>query len=161
LVTKDKNLIKKVNKKIIELIKNLPRRKIAMRSLKKNGIIVKVKTDKQIIDILNCISTEHLELLVKNYNKYTKKIYNAGSILNGEYSPMCASDFTVGTNHVLPTSGSAKFSSGLNINDFVKKISIVTLTKIGVAKIANQAITLSEFEGLRGHTQSIKSRIRR
>ena len=161
LVTKDKNLIKKVNKKVFELIKKLPRRKIAMQSLKKNGIIVKVKTDKQIIDILNCISTEHLELLVKNYNKYTKKIYNAGSILNGEYSPMCASDFTVGTNHVLPTSGSAKFSSGLNINDFVKKISIVTLTKIGVAKIANQAITLSEFEGLRGHTQSIKSRIRR
>ena len=161
LVTKDKNLINKVNKKIIELIKNLPRRKIAMQSLKKNGIIVKVKTDKQIADVLNCISTEHLELLVKNYNKYTKKIYNAGSILNGEYSPMCASDFTVGTNHVLPTSGSAKFSSGLNINDFVKKISIVTLTKIGVAKIANQAITLSEFEGLRGHTQSIKSRIRR
>ena len=79
----------------------------------------------------------------------------------GRYSSEALGDYCAGPNHVLPTSGSAKFSSGLNINDFVKKISIVTLTKIGVAKIANQAITLSEFEGLRGHTQSIKSRIRR
>ena len=74
---------------------------------------------------------------------------------------MCLSDFTVGTNHVLPTSGSAKFSSGLNINEFIKKISIVTLSKLGVEKIANPAITLSEFEQLNGHTQSIKSRLRR
>ena len=74
---------------------------------------------------------------------------------------MCISDFTVGTNHVLPTSGSAKFSSGLNINEFIKKISIVTLSKLGVEKIANPAITLSEFEQLKGHTQSIKSRLRR
>ena len=74
---------------------------------------------------------------------------------------MCLSDFTVGTNHVLPTSGSAKFSSGLNINEFIKKISVVTLSKLGVEKIANPAITLSEFEQLYGHTQSIKSRIKR
>ena len=73
---------------------------------------------------------------------------------------MCVSDFTVGTNHVLPTSGSAKFSSGLNISEFVKKISIVTLNKFGVEKIANPAITLSEFENLEGHSQSIKSRLR-
>ena len=74
---------------------------------------------------------------------------------------MCVSDFTVGTNHILPTSGSARFSSGLNINEFIKKISVVTLSKLGVEKIANQAITLSEFEELFGHAQSIKSRIRR
>ena len=74
---------------------------------------------------------------------------------------MCLSDFTVGTNHVLPTAGSARFSSGLNINEFIKKISVVTLSKLGVEKIANPAITLSEFEQLDGHAQSIKSRIRR
>ena len=74
---------------------------------------------------------------------------------------MSASDYTVGTNHVLPTSGSSKFSSGLNLNEFTKKISIVTLSKLGVEKIGNPAITLSEFEQLHGHTQSIKSRIRR
>jgi histidinol dehydrogenase len=161
MITKDKKLINKVKKRILELLKKLPRKKIAYRSLKNHGLIIKVKSDKQIINVINTISPEHVELLVKNYTKYTKKIINAGSICNGKYSPMCASDFTVGTNHVLPTLGSARFSSGLNINEFIKKISVVTLSKLGVEKIANQAITLSEFEELFGHAQSIKSRIRR
>ncbi len=161
LVTKDFQIINKVKNKISELLNNLPRKKIAYKSLKKHGLIIKAKNDSQVIDIINTISTEHLELLVKNYKKYLNKIVNAGSICNGKYSSMCLSDFTVGTNHVLPTFGSAKFSSGLNINEFVKKISIVTLSKLGLAKIANPAITLSEFEQLKGHTQSIKSRLRR
>jgi len=161
LLTKDETLIKKVKSKITILLKNLPRKKIASSSLKKHGLILKVKNDKQIIKSINTISTEHLELLVKNYKKYSKKIINAGSICNGQYSPMCVSDFTVGTNHVLPTAGSARFSSGLNVNEFIKKISVVTLSKLGVEKIANPAITLSEFEQLDGHAQSIKSRIRR
>ena len=161
LVTKDKNVIANVKVRIKELLKNLPRKKIASTSLKKHGLIIEVKNDKQIIEVINIVSTEHLELLVENFKKYSGKIVNAGSILNGKYSPMCVSDFTVGTNHVLPTSGSARFSSGLNINEFIKKISVVTLSKLGVEKIANPAITLSEFEQLYGHTQSIKSRIKR
>ena len=161
LITKYESIIKKVITKIKIILKNLPRKKIATSSLKKNGLILLVNNDKQIIDSINTISTEHLELLVKNYNKYSNKIYNAGSICNGEYSPMCLSDFTVGTNHVLPTAGSARFSSGLNINEFIKKISVVTLSKLGVEKISNPAITLSEFEQLYGHTLSIKSRIRK
>ena len=161
LITKSESVIKKVKKRISTLLKKLPRKKIASRALKKHGLILKVKNDKQIIESINTISTEHLELLVKNYNKYSKKIINAGSICNGPYSPMCLSDFTVGTNHVLPTAGSAKFSSGLNISEFIKKISVVTLSKLGVEKIANPAITLSEFEQLDGHAQSIKSRIRK
>ena len=122
---------------------------------------MKTNNDKQIIDVINEIAPEHLELNVKNYSKYTRKIFNAGSICNGKYTPMSVSDYTVGTNHVLPTSGSSKFSSGLNINEFIKRISVVTLTKLGVEKIGNPAITLSEFEQLDGHAQSIKSRIRR
>ena len=161
LITKSESVIKKVKKRIAKILKKLPRKKIASSSLKKHGLILKVKNDKQIIESINTISTEHLELLVKNYNKYSKKIINVGSICNGKYSPMCLSDFTVGTNHVLPTAGSARFSSGLNINEFIKKISVVTLSKLGVEKIANPAITLSEFEKLDGHAQSIKSRIRK
>ena len=161
LITKDERLIKKVKLKIAKLLESLPRKKIASSSLKKHGLILKVKNDRQIIDCINTISTEHLELLVKNYKKYSKKIINVGSICNGEYSPMCVSDFTVGINHVLPTAGSAKFSSGLNINEFIKKISVVTLSKLGVEKIADPAITLSEFEQLDGHAQSIRSRIKR
>ena len=156
LVTKDKKIINKEKKGISKSLKDLPRKKIATNSIKKNGLIVKTNNDKQIIDVINEIAPEHLELNVKNYSKY-----NAGSICNGKYTPMSVSDYTVGTNHVLPTSGSSKFSSGLNINEFIKKISVVTLTKLGVEKIGNPAITLSEFEQLDGHAQSIKSRIRR
>ena len=161
LVTKNKNIIKNVLKELNFLLKDLPRKKIAYKSLKKNGLIIIANNDKEIIKIINEVAPEHLELNVKNFKKYEKKIVNAGSICNGEYTPMSASDYTVGTNHVLPTYGSSKFSSGLNINEFIKKISVVTLSKLGVEKIGNQAITLSEFEQLHGHTQSIKSRIRR
>ncbi len=161
LVTKDKRIINDVKKGISKSLKNLPRKKIAISSIKKNGLIIKTNNDKQIIDVINEIAPEHLELNVKNYSKYSRKIFNAGSICNGKYTPMSVSDYTAGTNHVLPTLGSSKFSSGLNINEFIKKISVVTLTKLGVEKIGNPAITLSEFEQLAGHAQSIKSRIRR
>ena len=160
LITKDKKIINKVKTGITKILKTLPRKKIATTSLKKNGLIIIVKNDKQIINIINEIAPEHLEINVKNYKKYDKKIFNVGSICNGRYTPMSVSDYTVGTNHVLPTSGSSKFSSGLNINEFIKKISVVTLSKLGVEKIGNPAITLSEFEQLYGHAQSIKSRMR-
>ncbi len=161
LVTKDKKMVKKVLTQVQKILRNLPRKIIASKSLKKNGLIVLVQNDKQILETINEIAPEHLELNVKNFKKYEKNIKNAGSICNGPNTPMSVSDYTVGTNHVLPTYGSSKFSSGLNLNEFVKKISIVTLSKLGVEKIGNPAITLSEFEQLSGHTQSIKSRIRR
>lgn len=161
LVTKQRSLIVKVKKEMNKILNTIPRKKIAISSLKKNGLAIKVYSDKQVIDVINELAPEHLELNVNNYKKYEKKIMNAGSICNGRFTPMSLSDYTVGTNHVLPTSGSAKFSSGLSLSEFVKKISIVTLSKLGVEKIGNPAITLSEFEELFAHTQSIKSRMRR
>ena len=161
LVTKQRSLIVKVKKEMNKILNSIPRKKIAISSLKKNGLAIKVYSDKQVIDVINELAPEHLKLNVNNYKKYEKKIINAGSICNGRFTPMSLSDYTVGTNHVLPTSGSAKFSSGLSLSEFVKKISIVTLSKLGVEKIGNPAITLSEFEELFAHTQSIKSRMRR
>ena len=161
LVTKQRSLIVKVKKEMNKILNSIPRKKIAISSLKKNGLAIKVYSDKQVIDVINELAPEHLELNVNNYKRYEKKIINAGSICNGRFTPMSLSDYTVGTNHVLPTSGSAKFSSGLSLSEFVKKISIVTLSKLGVEKIGNPAITLSEFEQLYGHAQSIKSRMRR
>ena len=79
----------------------------------------------------------------------------------GKYSPMAVSDYNVGTNHVLPTNSSAKFSSGLSLADFYKKISYIKLSKKGVEKIGKYATYLAEYEELEGHAQSIKSRIRR
>ena len=159
LVTKDKTILPKVNLAIKKIIKLLPRKKIATQSLKNHGLMILIKNDKEIIDTINLIAPEHLEINVKNYKKYINKIYNVGSICNGKFTPMSLSDYTVGTNHILPTSGSAKFSSGLSINEFIKKISIVTLSKLGVEKIGNPAIKLSEYENLYAHTQSIKSRM--
>ena len=159
LITKDKNILPKVNLAIKNIIKLLPRKTVAIKSLKNHGLIIIIKNDKEIVNTINLIAPEHLEINVKNFKKYVDKIHNVGSICNGKFTPMSLSDYTVGTNHILPTSGSAKFSSGLSINEFIKKISIVTLSKLGVEKIGNPAIKLSEYENLYAHTQSIKSRM--
>ena len=160
LITKDKNLINSVKKLISKILKNLPRKKIAEKSLKKNGLIIKVYSDQQIVNVINEIAPEHLELNIKYNKKILEKINNAGSICIGKYSAMAVTDYNVGTNHVLPTYGSAKFSSGLNVSEFYKKVSHITLSKKGVEVIGKKAITLAEYEGLIGHAQSIKSRIR-
>ena len=161
LITKDINLIKRFKKDLISKLKKIPRQSIATKSIKNNGLILKVNSDKQIINVINEIAPEHLELNVSNYKKYKDKIFNAGSICIGKYSPMALSDYAVGTNHVLPTNSSAKFSSGLSLSEFYKKISLITLSKKGVEKIGEYAKHLAEYEELKGHALSIKSRIRR
>ena len=161
LITKDSNLIQKFKIDLFSKLKNLPRRNIAKKSIQNNGLIIKVYNDKQIIDAINEIAPEHLELNVENYKKYIDKIFNAGSICIGKYSPMALSDYAVGTNHVLPTNSSAKFSSGLSLAEFYKKISYIKLSKKGVEKIGKYATHLAEYEQLNGHAQSIKSRMRR
>ena len=160
LISKDVTLLKKISKIIKSELKNLPRKNIAEQSLKKNGLLIHATTDKNIVDLINLISPEHLELNVSKPKKYLNKIVNAGSICIGKFSAMAVTDYNAGTNHVLPTMGSARFSSGLNVGDFYKKISYVNLTKKGIEVIGKQAITLAEYENLEGHAQSIKSRIR-
>ncbi len=159
LISKDLNLIKKFKKDLELKLKQIPRKSIASKSIKNNGLILKVYNDKQIIDAINEIAPEHLEINVGNYKKYKNKIVNAGSICIGKYSPMALSDYAVGTNHVLPTNASAKFSSGLSLSEFYKKISLITLSKKGVEKIGEYATHLAEYEELKGHALSIKSRI--
>ena len=159
LITKNSNLINKLRKDLELKLKDLPRKNIASKSIKNNGLILKVYNDRQIIDAINEIAPEHLEINVSNYKKYKDKIFNAGSICIGKYSPMALSDYAVGTNHVLPTNSSAKFSSGLSLSEFYKKISLITLSKKGVEKIGEYATHLAEYEELKGHALSIKSRI--
>ena len=161
LISKDVTLLKKISKIIKSELKNLPRKNIAEQSLKKNGLLIHATTDKNIVDLINLISPEHLELNVSKPKKYLNKIVNAGSICIGKFSAMAVTDYNAGTNHVLPTMGSARFSSGLNVGDFYKKISYVNLTKKGIEVIGKKAITLAEYENLEGHAQSIRSRIRR
>ncbi len=160
LITKDKKLVNKFNIEIKARIQKVQRKSVILKSLKKNGLIVFAKTDKQIIEAINEVAPEHLEINVSNYKKYLNQIYNAGSIMIGKYSPMAVSDYNVGTNHVLPTLGSAKFSSGLNSSEFYKKISHITLTKKGIEKLGESATHLAEYEDLDNHAQSIRSRMK-
>ena len=118
------------------------------KSLKKNGLFIFAPNDKNVIDLINIIAPEHLELNVKNPKNYLKKIINAGSICIGKFSAMAVTDYNAGTNHILPTMGSAKFSSGLNVAEFYKKISYINLSKKGIEVIGKQAITLDEYENL-------------
>jgi len=161
LIAKDYKIILKVKNSINNQIKNLPRKKIAATSLKKNGIFILSGSDNKISELVNLIAPEHLELNVKNYNKIVKKIKNTGSICLGKYSAMAVTDYTAGPNHILPTNSSAKFSSGLSVFDFYKRISLVILSKKGIETIGEQAIKLAKYEGLVGHAKSIEIRIRR
>ena len=160
IISKDLNLLKDLRKIIKSNLINLPRKKIAEKSLKKNGMLIHAINDKNIIDLINLIAPEHLELNISKPKKYINKIINAGSICIGRFSAMAVTDYNVGTNHVLPTMGSARFSSGLNVSDFYKKISYINLSKKGIEEIGKKAITLAEYENLEGHALSIKSRIR-
>ena len=161
LVTKYRDLIIKVQKDLNINIKKLSRKKTIVKSLKNHGLMLLCKNDKQIIEVVNEIAPEHLELNISNHKKYTKKIFNAGSICIGKYSAMAVTDYNAGSNHTLPTLGSAKFSSGLNLSEFYKKISYITLSKKGVEKIGKSAIHLANYESLTAHMLSIRSRMRR
>ena len=161
LISKDKNLINKVKKLLFYQLKKLPRRSVATKSLKSNGILISVSSDQKLIEVINRIAPEHLELNIKNYKNYVNRITNAGSIFLGKYSTEAVGDYLAGTNHVLPTAGSAKFSSGLSVYDFYKRISYINLSKKGIETLGPSVITLANFEGLEGHAKSVELRIRR
>ena len=161
LISKDKKFIENVKKEISIQLKKIPRSSIARKSLKDNGILIHLNSDKKIIDIVNKIAPEHLELNIKNYKSFIPKIKNAGSICLGKYAVMAMTDYNVGSNHVLPTNGSAKYSSGISVNEFYKRISYINLSKKGIESLGPSVITLANYEGLAGHAQSVKKRIRR
>ena len=162
LISKNKNIIEKTKKEISQQLKKIPRSSIVKKSLKNYGIFLHVNSDKKIIEIINKYGPEHLELNIKNYKSYVSKIKSSGSICLGKYAVMSMTDMGVpGSNHVLPTNMSSKYSSGLNVLEFMKKISYITLSKKGIDKLGPSAITLANYEGLAGHAQSIMKRIRR
>ena len=161
LISKDKNLLNKVKLEITKQLKEIPRISIAKKSLVNNGILLYIKSDQKIIEVVNKIAPEHLELNVKNYKQLVSKIKNSGSICLGKYAVMAMTDYNVGSNHVLPTNGSAKYSSGISVNEFYKRISYINLSKKGIETLGPSVITLANYEGLVGHAQSVKKRIRR
>jgi len=160
LITDNKKIIIKVKKALGSQIKFLPKKRIATKSLKKFGIAVLAKNSNEISNITNKIAPEHLEILTLKPQKYLKNINNAGSIFLGKYSPEAMGDYLAGPNHVLPTSGTAKFSSGLSVYDFLKRQSIIKISKSGIERLGSSVINLAEYENLQGHANSIKIRIK-
>ena len=158
LLTKDKKLIGKIKLSIKNQLKDLPRNKIARKSLNNYGVIIHVTNDRKILSICNYIGPEHIEVLSKNFKKYLNTNLIAGSVCIGPYSSMALSDYGP-TQHSLPTISSAKFSSGLGVKDFITQTSYNELSKKGVAKLGKNGILLSEIESLIGHTRSIKKRM--
>ena len=161
LISKDKNLLDKVKIEITKQLKEIPRASVARRSLINNGILMYISSDAKITSVVNKIAPEHLELNIKNYKSLVPKIKNSGSICLGRYAVMAMTDYNVGSNHVLPTNGSAKYSSGISVNEFYKRISYINLSKKGIESLGPSVITLANYEGLVGHAQSVVKRIRR
>ena len=116
---------------------------------------------RQILKAINTIGPEHLEILSTRHKKIIDKIKNAGSIFIGKYSPEAMGDYLAGPNHVLPTSGSSKFSSGLSVNDFLKRHSLIKITKSGIERLGPSVINLAQHENLDGHANSVKIRLKK
>ena len=159
LVTNNKNLISLVSLSLKKQLENLPKKKIASQSLKNFGLAILTDSKKKILEIINTIAPEHLELYTNFNNEIIKGINNAGSIFIGKYSPEAIGDYLAGPNHVLPTSGSARFSSGLSVNDFLKRHSLIKISKTGIERLGSSVINLAKHENLDGHANSVKLRL--
>jgi len=159
LVSSDRNLIAKVNKSISVQLTSLPKKKIAITSLRNFGLAIYSKKTSRIIEIINEVAPEHLEIQLRDGKKILSKIKNAGSIFLGKYSPEAMGDYLAGPNHVLPTTGTAKFSSGLSVFDFLKRQSLIKITKRGIERLGPSVINLALYENLDGHAISIKKRL--
>ena len=158
LITDNKNFANKVLSSIKDLITNLPKKNTIKKSLDTYGLIILVDDFKNCHNIINNIAPEHLHLQNKDRNKIHKKVINAGAIFLGKYSSEVFGDYIVGTNHILPTSGTAKFSSGLGVLDFMKRTSIVEMNFSGYQKYASKVAKIANIENLEGHKLSVKIR---
>lgn len=158
LVTDNEELAEKVSAELERQIPLLPRAEIARVSINNNGKIIVADNLFDVIDVANEIAPEHLELSVDNPFDYLDKIKNAGSIFMGRYCPEALGDYFAGPNHTLPTSGTARFSSPLSVDDFVKKSQYTYYTKDALKKSAESVAFFAEKEGLSAHARSVTVR---
>ena len=154
LVTDDADFAQAVSRELEEQIPLLPRAEIARASIDNNGKIIVADTLMKAIDIANEIAPEHLELCVDNPFDYLDAVKHAGSIFMGKHCPEALGDYFAGPNHTLPTSGTARFSSPLSVDDFVKKSQFTYFTKDALGKVADKVAYFAEKEGLHAHAKS-------
>ena len=154
LVTESNELAEKVRDEIEIQLEKLPRKEIARESIDNNGKIIVAKDLDEVINVSNRIAPEHLELIVDNPFDYLDKVTNAGSVFMGRYCPEALGDYFAGPNHTLPTSGTARFSSPLSVDDFIKKTQFTFYTKEALEKVYEDVAYFAEKEGLTAHAKS-------
>lgn len=160
LVTTSQKLAEKVRKELERQVKSLSRKDIIVDSLQNYGVIIVVDSLQEAIDMANKIAPEHLELCIEEPFRALGDIKNAGSIFLGDYAPEPLGDYLAGPNHVLPTSGTARFFSPLSVDDFVKKSSFIHYSKEALLEVGGKVVKLAETEGLTAHANSISIRMK-
>ncbi len=158
LITTSKTLARQVSEEVEQFTRELSRKEIIEKSLENYGYILIAQNMEEAIDAANEIASEHLEILTKNPFETMTKIKNAGAIFLGEYSSEPLGDYFAGPNHILPTNGTARFFSPLNVDDFMKKTSIISYSKDALLKVHEEIELFASKEGLTAHANSIKVR---
>lgn len=160
LLTPDESFAKTVAEEIENRLADLPRREIAARALEAFGGLVVTRNLTEAVELANRFAPEHLELMVQNPRELLPELRNAGAIFLGSHTPEALGDYVAGPSHVLPTGGTARFSSPLGVDDFVKRTSVLSFSQKGLERYAKAAVRLAEMEGLEGHGRSVRLRLR-
>ena len=161
LITPCESLAERVRAEINLQAARLSRFSIIERCLQRNGWILICRDRKEGIQLINSIAPEHLELMVENPWEMLGSIRNAGAVFLGASSPEVIGDYLAGPNHVLPTGGTARFSSPLGVEDFVKRSSVISLSPERMAKLGEATVRLARLEGLEAHARAVEMRMKR
>ena len=159
VITTSKTVAKQIQKSLEKLIPDVERSAIVKQSISKNGFIAVCKNQKEVIDLANKIAPEHMELMVKNAKTLSKSITGPGLVLIGNNTPSSASDYLLGTNHILPTSGFGRTRGGLSVLDFLKLQTVVETKKSDLSEISDKLKILTDVEGLPNHYKAVKRRL--
>lgn len=159
LLTDDPAFAEKCAEAVERRVKKLPRREIAEASLEANGKIIVTENLADAARLADEIAPEHLELAVRDSEELLKKIRNAGSVFLGYYTPEATGDYMAGANHTLPTGGTARFSSPLGVDDFIKKSQFIRFTPESLDSYAGDIAAFARAEGLTAHAESVEVRV--
>lgn len=158
MITDSPALATAVSAAVEKRLEKLPRREIAAESIKNNGKIIITESIIQAAELSDRIAPEHLELAVARPEKLLEQIKNAGSVFLGHYTPEATGDYMAGTNHTLPTGGTARFSSPLGVDDFIKKTQFIKMSREALENYYRDIAAFAESEGLNAHAESVKAR---
>ena len=159
LITNSEKTAKLVNQTISKLLPTIQRQDLVKSSLSKNGFIAVCKNNSDMIKLINDLAPEHLQIMTKNAKSMSSKITSSGLVLLGNYSPSSASDYLLGSNHILPTNGFGKIRGSLSVIDFIKINTEVIASKTSLSKISKHLDTLTSAEGLPNHYQAVRGRL--